>query len=158
VGWGAASIRLLLLLVLALHAVENPPGPDALRAACRPQTLLLRFRKKTPGQTCAFLLKQLKLKKKGVQQRECRRSVQLGRHVCERPRCCAGQSRGHPMVPPRRRAGACTRHRRLEGIGRVTGGTRHCRLQTKGTRLCRRRRYFFKCAQLRNTRETPAFL
>ena len=41
--------------------------------------------------------------------RACIRSGQLGRHVSAQPTCCAAQSSGHPMVPPRRRAGVCIR-------------------------------------------------
>ena len=49
----------------------------------------------------------------------CKRSEQLGLHVFSRPRCCTGQSRGHPMVPPRRRAGGQTRSVQFGAIGRV---------------------------------------
>ena len=59
------------------------------------------------------------------------RSAPFGRHVLSRSWCCGGRSRGHPMVPPRRRAGECWCHLRFEAIGCVMGARRSAWLTSR---------------------------
>ena len=69
----------------------------------------------------------------------CTGSVQLGRHVSYRSRCCAGLCRGHPMVPPRSGTGGCTSLRRIAAIGRLMRMRRNAELMSRGRCLAARR-------------------